>query len=42
MRNFRRSAWSSSTSKEGREAVIEEAEDDAEDAGQIGMEGVQE
>lgn len=28
--------------KERREAVIEEAEDDAEDAGQIGMEGVQE
>lgn len=28
--------------KERREAVIEEAEDDPEDAGQIGMEGVQE
>lgn len=28
--------------KERREAVIEEAEDDAEDAGQIGMEDVQE
>lgn len=42
MRNFRRSAWSSSTRiKERREAVIEEAEDDAEDAGQIGMEGVE-
>lgn len=27
--------------KERREAVIEEAEDDAEDAGQIGMEGVE-
>lgn len=43
MRNFRRSGMEQFyKDKERREAVIEEAEDDAEDAGQIGMEGVQE